>query len=268
MLVQSVDNRTVGGVVMPTFPPAEVQQKIHGHANAHSLRESFKFYQLVKQYADYADRPFSPDKTLVDFGCGWGRVARLFMHSIAPPNIVGVEPNSERVAMARQHNPMLCFLQSRRLPPLILRDGSVDYIVAFSVFSHLDEMFANAWINEFARIIKPGGIAFLTTQRRAFVDNCEKARQEIASGAQPDSGWVAAVARSFVDKEAYLKDYDAGIFLHSASGGKPPSLSSGYGETAVAPNYIKKHWAQHFTLLDFVDDSDRLPQAMMVLQRR
>ena len=75
------------------------------------------------------------------------------------------------------------------------------------------------------------------------------------------------MARSFSDKEEFLRDYDAGVFLHSATGGKPPSLSSGYGDGDL-PAYIKQNWSEHFALLDFVDDYYSLPQAMMVLQRR
>ena len=44
VLIQSVENRTINGMAMPTFPPAEVQQKIHGHANEHSLRQFLQVF--------------------------------------------------------------------------------------------------------------------------------------------------------------------------------------------------------------------------------
>jgi len=39
-----------------------------------------------------------------------------------------------------------------------------------------------------------------------------------------------------------------------------------YGDTVLPPKYIRKHWTEHFTIVDMVDDLKRLAQAFIVLQ--
>ena len=49
------------------------------------------------------------------------------------------------------------FEQSAVEPPLRFADGSFDIVYAYSVFSHLSERVQLRWVEEFARILRPGG---------------------------------------------------------------------------------------------------------------
>ena len=139
----------------------------------------------------------------MDFGCGWGRVGRLFMNSIAPSNIIGVEPHSERVGDGPGPQPHGLFhAESAPATAALARLQRRLDLVSFSVFSHLDEMFSNAWIYEFARIIKPGGIAFLTTHAGLSLTTVKKlVRRSPRAGNKmlADAAWLArlAIKRSF-----------------------------------------------------------------------
>lgn len=104
-LAESVENPIVQGISMPSFPAPETQSAIHGHSGIHSLRETYRFYSEIKAYARFAGRPMTPERTLLDFGSGWGRIARFFMKDILPENLFGAEPHPERVVIARACNP-------------------------------------------------------------------------------------------------------------------------------------------------------------------
>lgn len=57
---------------------------------------------------------------------------------------------------------------SRADPPLWLADGEVDLAFAVSVFTHMPWERFNAWVREFARIIKPGGTAAISVLGEMF----------------------------------------------------------------------------------------------------
>jgi ubiquinone/menaquinone biosynthesis C-methylase UbiE len=53
------------------------------------------------------------------------------------------------------------YFQNSIVPSLPLPDASIDLIYCGSVFTHMDE-FEESWLLEFRRVLKPGGIAFIT----------------------------------------------------------------------------------------------------------
>ena len=52
-------------------------------------------------------------------------------------------------------------MQNHALPHLPIEDGSTALVYGFSVFTHIDE-FETAWLAEIRRILRPGGVAYLT----------------------------------------------------------------------------------------------------------
>lgn len=262
LLYESMTGAAIDGLSMPTFPPAEVQIAMHGHANEVSVREAILFYQEVVRHARAAGRRISPEHTLLDFGTGWGRMLRPFMRDIPGSNIYACEPDSERVVLARQCNPYVNFIQSSYSPPLGLRSSTIDLIAAWSVFSHLSESAANEWILELTRILTPGGLMFITTQGTGFFDFCERLHAEKKQEGSLSHPWHETLVAQFPDPAEARRRYDSGEFVWKGWQGQQ------YGEAAISLNYVRSHWLRDLELVVFVDDSARLPQALIVLQRR
>jgi hypothetical protein len=70
-----------------------------------------------------------------------------------------------------------------------------------------------------------------------------------------------------VDRDQALNDYDAGTFLHSPSGGGDFRPSSFYGETLIPKRYVVDVWTKWLRFVDFRDDPQFLPQALVVMQK-
>jgi len=266
VLTTSVSTREVCGVRMPDFPPDDTQREIHGHHGEVSIHEAHVFYREIKAYCAYAGRPVRPETTLLDFGCGWGRTALLFMKDIRPQALVSVESTDRFLMAARRANPFLSFLQAGQVPPLPMVPESLDLVTSWSIFSHLDEFLAGQWIREFYRLLKPGGLVIITTQSRRFLAFCAEQRLRRASGMRLEHPWHEACADSFVDEARANSDFEAGRFLH-ASSAKPPHFQAHYGEAIIPRNYVLKAWGGLFRMIEYLDNPVRLPQVLIVLQK-
>jgi SAM-dependent methyltransferase len=116
---------------------------------------------------------------VLDWGCGCGRISRhLPRHTDA--RIVGRDIDPVTVAWSAANLPG-DFRLSGLAPPLDLGDGSVDVILAQSVFTHLGEAAQRAWLAELARVLAPGGLLLLSfmDERHHRVDLLGAARADL-----------------------------------------------------------------------------------------
>lgn len=263
-LLRSVEIPSFEGFPMPGFPPEALQVGMVGSSNEGALREGMMFFRAVRDLCARHGQVWDGERRLLDFGTGWGRYARIFMRDFRPADIVGVDVDPSYIKVCRETFPYGRFETVPSLPPSELGDADFDLVIAYSVFSHLAEHAANAWIAEFARVLRPGGIVAITTQGRTFLEVCERMRGRESF----NHPWHRNLARSFVDREACERAYDAGEFLFSPTGGGDARSSDFYGEALVPPGYVERHWTRDFELLEYIDDRGYLPQALILLRKR
>lgn len=263
-LLGSVDVPSYRGFPMAGFPPEALQIGMVGSSNQSALREGFNFYRAVRDICSKHGQNWNGEGKLLDFGTGWGRYARIFMKDFRPKNVTGVDVDESFIRICRETFPYGHFETVPALPPSELYECSFDLIIAYSVFSHLAEHAATAWINEFARILRPGGMVAVTTQGRSLLQVCEKIREQN----EHDHPWHRHLARSFTDRAACEAAYDAGEYLYSATGGGDVRSADFYGEALIPRGFVERHWCEAFELVEFIDDRGFLPQALIVLQKR
>jgi SAM-dependent methyltransferase len=264
LILSSIEHPVIDGIRMPGFPTDQVQRTFVGSAKETALREGFTFYRCVKQYCRSLGAPIGGKTRILDFGCGWGRMARFFFKDVDCENILGVDVAPDMIAFCRAE--MTCgeYRQIDPLPPLgFLEDRSLDVVFAYSVFTHLAEATARAWVAEFARVLRPGGIFLATTQRRSFLDFCESLR---GKGDSRENPWCRSLARSFLPVAKAKEEYDSGKFLFSDGGGFYGD-NPHYGEALIPKSYIEREYSRYLILRDFLDDPARLPQALFVMQK-
>ncbi len=250
---------------LPGFPPTEIQESFVGESAETALRSIFPFYQQIKKYSAEFGHELTPQSRVLDFGCGWGRIARFFMRDVKPENIYGVDVLESAVKLCHESKLPGQFSVVPNFPPLEFPANSFDVIYAFSVFSHLPETLALQWVQEFSRLLRPGGLIVVTTQRRSFIEYCASFRTHKASLNLHQQ----LLANSFLETEQCLAAYDRGEFLYAANGGgdNPELAGSVYGDSVIPRGYVEREWAKYLTLRDFVDDPSVLPQALIVMQK-
>jgi SAM-dependent methyltransferase len=98
---------------------------------------------------------------VLDFGCGCGRVARHFRTE--PWNLHGCDYNASAIEWCDRHLPFMKASVNGLEPPLPYPDDSLDLVYAVSVLTHLTDTLGRAWIDEWRRMIRSGGVLLFTT---------------------------------------------------------------------------------------------------------
>ncbi|ETI63024.1 hypothetical protein C100_14670 [Sphingobium sp. C100] len=231
---------TESGTPLFPLPPESLQTSTVGRAGLPILRDAFMFWQFTRRMLE-ANNGIDANTKVMDFGCAWSRILRFWQKDLPPQNLYGFDVEERFLSIAREHVPGCNYTLSNARPPIAAADNSFDLIYAFSVFSHLPQDVADAWISEFARILKPGGIVCLTTRPRAHI--------EIAGNEDAQSAHFETYARAITHKESALERYDAGEFIFYPVHGGGGLAAETFGEAIIPPAYAKQHWKA----LDFVN---------------
>jgi SAM-dependent methyltransferase len=109
------------------------------------------------------------DKRILDWGCGPGRVIRHL------PEVIGnnceyfaTDYNEESISWCRQNLLGIHFNNNSLEAKLPYKDNTFDVIYGISIFTHLSEKLHYQWYDELFRILRPGGIMYLTTHGDNF----------------------------------------------------------------------------------------------------
>jgi 2-polyprenyl-3-methyl-5-hydroxy-6-metoxy-1,4-benzoquinol methylase len=246
---------------LPKFPDEQLQKQFVGSSRAAALREGFQFYQIIKQNCIHFSYPILPTRKILDFGCGWGRVTRFFLKDLQSENLLGVDVDPEIIQVCKDTIQEGQYDVIPPYPPTNFAERSFDVIVAYSVFSHLAEEVHLLWVREFVRMLQPGGLIFITTQKRSFIEYCNNLTPE-----QIVTPWHKTLTQAFRPLDRALAQYDRGELVYSPTGGGGVRDASFYGEAAFSQGYVQQHWPPELELRVF--DDTTLPQALIIAQKR
>lgn len=263
ILIRSAVEPEINGVNFPAFPDIETQSRIHGSSSIESsIGEAYSFYKFVRQYA-IADHGNLENLSFLDYGCGWGRILRPYLRDIKLSNIFAYEPSIGFCLLARKLNPYVNILNGDYLPDNVFPSDKFDLIVGWSIFSHLTEKYAKAWLKEFSRILKKGGKAVLTTWGLRFLERLEREQKMEMAG--EEIHWYSRLCLSAIGTpiSERINALKTGEFVWFSTGN-----SDKYGE-AFLPQIVIERWIKEMDLpLGIVRyDSENLAQDCFVLER-
>lgn len=211
------------------------------------VRQGTRMFAVIERciLAHGFDRPI-PDLSILDFGCGNGRVALPFFDKYHRPSVCAdVDP--QVIAYLKEAIPGANPIKTGYEPPLPFADQSFDVIYALSVWTHLPAEHQSMWLTEIARILKDDGLALLSTSSYAA----------LASRRRTLPAW-----RDVTDID--LKEQG---FIFKAS--PPPRGVTGvYGYAAHDPEWVRRHWANWFEVRETKLGAIEGVQDLHVLSKR
>jgi SAM-dependent methyltransferase len=157
----------------PPLPPRRLMVRVAGTADAEwFLRSGRASYDAIAAHV-----PPEGLHSVLDFGCGCGRVTRYWADF--PGSVSGSDVSPEAVDWCRRNLPFARFEVNELAPPLLFADESFDLAYALSVFTHLTADLQLAWRDDMRRALRPGGYLLLTTHGRSYLPRLE-ARERAA----------------------------------------------------------------------------------------
>jgi SAM-dependent methyltransferase len=149
-------------------PPARLRVLVSGHPDLNWFIHSGQVAaDAIREALGTAGVSMADLETMLDFGCGCGRVARHWRDF--PGTLYGTDSHPDLVRWCRDHLPFGRFSENGSEPPLPWADGALDFVYAVSVFTHLTEDAQQAWMAELARVVRSGGYLLVTAHGEAYL---------------------------------------------------------------------------------------------------
>jgi SAM-dependent methyltransferase len=200
-------------------PPEYLMARAHGSADPDAFesvgrRIAYNLYDIL-QHEYTSDRPLR----VLDFGCGCARVLRYFHILIGGGELHGKDIDREAIDWCTEHlGGIADFSVNDETPPLIFATGYFDVVYSISVMTHLPETLQLSWLGELARVLKPEGLALVSTHGEELLRTRSK-RQ-----------WKRLRSEGFL----YM------------SGGEVEGLPTYYKNAYHTHEYIRSMWSQYF----------------------
>ncbi len=234
------------------FPPQALMQNTSGlTSEADFAAHGAHFWTAFSQASP---KPLHEFASILDFGCGCGRFARMFKGH--PGRVVGCDIDQRHVEWC---SAMLKHMETRLStvrPPIPFAENEFDAVISISVFTHLNESSSDQFLQELARVCRPDGMLFLTTHGRRALDRAvsepkiramlsmredlfQAARQEFSRGRHAfilQQGHLTTVGKTLTDR-LLKRDSDADYFE--------------YGITFVPEEYVRTKWTRWFDVVDY-----------------
>lgn len=149
--------------LLPVMASEKVQRDWTGASGGHLMMQTLDFVRsVVYNYTKFSGRSLD-DADVLDFGCGYGRIARLMYYFVDPSRFHGVDPWDESIRICAADGLTENFSVSDYLPTdLPTGAATFDLIYAFSVFTHLSERATRTSIDTLLGKLKPDGVLTIT----------------------------------------------------------------------------------------------------------
>jgi SAM-dependent methyltransferase len=119
--------------------------------------------ETVLQHLAAIGLPPDPGGSVVDFGCGVGRLTQALARRFR--SCVGVDISQEMITRANALNQYKhCRYMASAMPQLPFADESCSFLYSNLVLQHVARRFAVNYLREFTRVLAPGGVLVFGVQ--------------------------------------------------------------------------------------------------------
>lgn len=182
-------------------------------------------------------------RTVLDWGCGCGRLTRHVMDRLPHAELHGVDIDEECITWLRDNQPRGSFHLCRADEPLSFDEGFFDLILATSMFTQISIAQQEKWIPELARVLAPDGTLLATTHGH---DAARFFHQPLILDALVQEGVFDGVGSEYVaenDPKGYLR----AAFQTEA--------------------YTRRRWGEHVEIAEYIPCGLHFLQDLWILKK-
>lgn len=225
----------------PLLPPAPLRVRVHGSHKAPGFRDTGWRCAADIRAAVERSAPLDSFERVLDWGCGCGRVTRHLSRLVSHDRLAGCDIDREAIDWMSAAYPRHEFRVISPDPPTPYRAGEFDLVIGVSIFTHLDEKYERLWIDELARIVRPGGLVVVSVHGpSATPPHLAEALARLGRADERSSG------------AHFFEQYTSADY---------------YRSTFVTEAYIRAHWAGAFRVEAYLERALARHHDLIVLRR-
>jgi SAM-dependent methyltransferase len=206
-------------------PPPRLRVEVAGTPGLEWFLDSGRQQaEIVLSAAERNGASLESAGSLLDFGCGCGRVLRHWA-GLDGPEIHGSDYNERLVGWCAANLPFAKASVNRLEPPLRYVDGQFGLVYAISVFTHLPHDLERAWIDELSRIVASGGLLLVTTHGDSYADRLDADERALYDSGEPVVRWPGVAGSNLCTTfhpESYVRERlapELELLEHTPDGG-------------------------------------------------
>lgn len=234
------------------FPPLELMEITSGLTSEKDFASHGADFWLA--FSSASKKPLSKYSSILDFGCGCGRFARMLKgyHGI----LAGCDIDPHNVNWCSAFLPFMVTKLSKVYPPLPYNDNEFEAIISISIFTHLNEDSQNTFLRELFRICQPNGRLFLTVHGLRAIERASS-ENSILRMLNVDHQLFHKACLNF-NNNTYAFILQDGHLTNTSSDSKNikkmyKAITDPYeyGITFIPQSYLSTHWGQWFDIIDY-----------------
>ena len=244
-------------VLLPSelMPPGPMRYRVAGTESLEWFHRSGKITCDIYEVAlSSIGRSLGEFRNVLDFGCGVGRVLRWLQALVPDAHLAGSDSDNAAMAWIREHYPAVetATIANDGLPPLHFDDGRFDLVLGYSVFTHLNVQYQDAWLAELQRLVCPGGILLLSISGPRMLDKTLTTSDHF----------------NLADLRQHVGEFTSDGILHWLNDGWEQHFPAYYHTTFHSHPYVRDRWARWFDVLGIdADTPPALKQDIVILRR-
>jgi SAM-dependent methyltransferase len=198
--------------LLPRMASAEVQTNWTGTHGVDLLRQTTAFVRVMESLSWKLTGAGLKGRSILDFGCGYGRMMRLMYYFSDPEQVTGIDCWEKSLELARADGILGGLVKSDPVPRSLAVERH-EVAFAFSVFTHLSQEATTATLAALRGVTK----LFLVLTIR------------------PVEFWDYYAGTRDIPKEALIKAHRDRLFAHHPDPNRP-----NYGDTSIHFDYFKR----------------------------
>lgn len=247
------EDHTLRSLVAP-FPPAELMRDVSATDDERAFAShGTDIFQAV---AKCSPKDLNAFESILDFGCGCGRLGRIFLGH--PARVTGCDIDARHIGWINSNLPYMSAVKTEPNVALPFDDNSFDAVISVSVFSHITEKSQLFYLDEIRRVTKSGAYLFLSTHGENALRQVRNSERMFNLVGIPRETVANASSRMYCGMYTFI----------GQSAGHPTERDYDYGITFIPSSYIERVWSQYFEIVQIASGAIHDWQDIVVCRKR